>query len=111
MPVTAWIRPSQSVLDVLLGHVRVPDVQGAHRGQVGHSQAIGLDRLDGHRPRVGRGDAVVAEKAIRSIVATPTMIPAIASGSCCSVSTDFDETLPGLFEYDLKRMAASCISP
>ena len=29
------------------------------------------------------------------------------SGSCCSMLNDFDETLPGPFEWDVQRMAAS----
>ena len=48
------------VLDVVFGHVRVPNVQGVHGGEIGHPRPVGLDRLDGHRPRVGGGEAVVA---------------------------------------------------
>ena len=47
------------VLHVVFGPVRVPDVQCARRGELGDPQSVGLDRLDGHRPRIRGGEAVV----------------------------------------------------
>ena len=45
---------------LLLGGVGVPDIQGAHRGELRHRLPVRLHRLHRHRFRIGLAEAVVA---------------------------------------------------
>ena len=46
--------------ELLLRQVCVPDVQGAHLGELGHLCSIARDRLERRGARIGWGEAVVA---------------------------------------------------
>ena len=71
------------------------------------SRSIGARRSDGGRSRRRRrGPACTRSCAVMRICRTSVRSRPRTGGWCSSVN-DFDETLPGPFEWDVKRLVAS----